>query len=78
MTERTELQRIEEALAAGRLSVADDSGYLHFLYARCPSDGQESPVYRTEKAGEAITRVIFRCSVCSKQFDAKPADMFFR
>jgi len=58
--------------------VVDASGFYHFLYAHCPSDGQESPVYRTEKAGEAITRVIFRCAACGKQFDAKPGEMFFR
>lgn len=78
MVQRNDAERISQALAGGRLSLPDSTGMQHFIYARCPQDGQDSPVYRTEKSGEAVRKVIFRCPVCGNQFDVPPEEMFLR
>ena len=76
MAQGSDLSKIKQALAAGRLTVPDPAtGYHRSLYARCPHDREESSVYRIEKTGEAITRVVFRCPECSRQFDAAPRGM---
>ncbi len=79
MVQGSELEQIKQALSAGRLSIPDlATGYHRSFYACCPADGYESPVYRVDKSGEAITRVVFRCPICSEQFDAVPEKMLFR
>ena len=74
-----EMEEIKGALAHGRLTALDvKTGYEKSLRARCPHDGHESLVYRTEKMGESISRVIFRCGQCGRQFDATPEQMTLR
>lgn len=70
--------RIKQALAVGRLSIPDATGMQHFIYAHCPGDGQDSPVYRTEKKGDAISKPIFRCPNCGQQFETSAEEMFLR
>ncbi len=79
MSTQTELQRIKDMLCRGQLSVRDPAtGLYHYLYARCPKSGHESPVHRVDKSGVAIIRVVFRCPVCGWDFDAGAEDMFLR
>ena len=74
-----ELDQIKQMLSTGHLTLPDPStGYHRSLYSRCPKDGHDSSIHRTERSGEAIIRVIFRCSICGKQFDAAPESMFLR
>ena len=79
MPHSSDLEQIKQVLLVGRLTVLDSAtGYQRSLYASCPTDDHDSPVYRTEKSGEAITRVVFRCPICSGQFDVTPEHMFLR
>lgn len=79
MPKGSELKQIKQALSVGRLSVVDPAiGYQRSFCARCPTDGQESSVYRTDRSGQAITRVVFRCPICGRQFDAAAKDIFLR
>lgn len=79
MPKRSDLKEIKLALSAGRLSVADPAtGYQRSFCARCPKDGNDSSVYRTDKSGQAVTRVVFRCPICGNQFEAAPKDIFLR
>lgn len=73
------MDRIQSALAAGRLSVPDEYGMQHTVSAHCPNDGHSAPVYRTESTGEgAVTRAVFRCPFCGHQFEVAPEEMFLR
>jgi len=79
MPKGSDLKQIKLALSAGRLSIVDPAtGYQRSFCARCPSDGQDSSVYRTDTSRQAITRVVFRCPICGRQFDAAPKDIFLR
>lgn len=69
---------ITQTLARGSLTVREENGYVRSLFASCQADGSYAPVYRVEKAGETIARVIFRCPECGTQFDAPPEEMTLR
>ena len=75
----SETEQIEKALTAGQLRVLDSgTGYHRSMYAHCPKDSRDASVWRTERSGQAISRVVFRCPTCGTEFDAKPAEMFLR
>ena len=79
MGTKSEINLIKQALSAGHLTVPDKTtGYHRSIYSCCPSEGHESPIYRIERSGNSISRVIFRCPICSGQFDAMPKNMFLR
>ena len=79
MAKGKELQQIKQALTSGKLTVVDPAtGYHQNLYTHCPRDGVDASVYRVDRSGEAITRVIFRCSICGKEFEAGSRAMFIR
>ncbi len=79
MGQKKELGQIKQMLSAGRLTIPDlTTGYHRSLYACCPEDGNDSPVHRIDRSGEAITQVVFRCPICSGQFSTAPENMFLR
>jgi len=79
VAKENELQRIQEMLSRGQLSISDPAtGFHHALYAHCPKHGHDSLVHRTERSGIAITRVVFRCPICSEDFDASMKSMLLR
>lgn len=78
MANTTVNARIRQSLERGSLTVREESGYVRSLLAQCEHDGAYAPVYRIEKAGETIARVIFRCPGCGNQFDASPEQMILR
>ena len=79
MAQSSDLEQIKQALVMGRLTVLDpDTGYQGAIYTCCTTDDQDSPIYRTEKSGQDIARVIFRCPTCDQQFDVTPDAMFLR
>ena len=79
MGTKSEVNQIKQALSAGHLTVQDKTtGYNLSIYACCPDGGHESPVHRIERSGASISRVIFRCPICSGQFDTTPENMFLR
>jgi hypothetical protein len=67
-------RRIEDALAAGRLSVPDEHGFLHGIYAICPRDGIRAYPHRTVRAqdvhGNAFAQVVVRCFSCGRSWAA--------
>ncbi|MBE0481359.1 MAG: hypothetical protein IBX68_10325 [Dehalococcoidia bacterium] len=69
---------IKRALESGRLFVADHDGYRRFIYSRCPNDGNDAPVYRQDRSGQAYTRLVFRCPICGTEFESPVKSMFLR
>jgi hypothetical protein len=71
---------IQQALAAGQLTVADPAtGYHRALYAPCPADGQGAAVWRVVKEhGGAITGLTMRCARCGGEFAAAPEALYLR
>jgi hypothetical protein len=74
LAERTERMLIEDALAAGRLTVADAQGFHHGMYAVCPADSVRAHphrmVWRRDARGHFIDHVIFRCHCCGRSWQA--------
>ncbi len=71
---------IQQALAAGQLSVPDPvTGYHRALYAACPADGQGAAVWRVVKEhGGAITQLTMRCARCGGEFVAASETLYLR
>jgi hypothetical protein len=79
VAKKSKSKQIKDMLSRGQLSIPDQvTGFHHSLYACCPKDGNDSLIYRTERSGVAITRVVFRCPICSVNFDASVDSMFLR
>ena len=77
MLSTNELEAVQDALRAGRLTVPDpETGYHHYLYADCPDDGEHAPVRRVVRgARDAIVEVRMRCTRCGKEFVAAPESL---
>ncbi len=71
-----ETESVRQALHQGRLTVPDESGYYRSMHANCPKDGTRASAYMTEKHGEAITSVTFRCPTCGTHFEAGPETIY--
>jgi hypothetical protein len=56
--------------------VDSQSGYKYSMVARCPKDSSYASVAQIEKEGQALTRVVFQCSSCFNQFEAKQDDIY--
>ena len=79
MEKTNDVEKIKQMLSAGHLTIPDPStGYQRAIYAHCPRDRHDSAIYRIERSGEAISRVVFICPICSKHFDTLPEEMFLR
>jgi hypothetical protein len=74
LQQSSERRMVMESLSAGRLSVADEHGFHHWLWAACPDDGQRAHVHRTiwkrDSRGRYIAAVIFRCGACTRTWQA--------
>jgi hypothetical protein len=74
-----ERQLIEEALAAGRLTVPDVQGFQHGMYTLCTRDGVRAHphrvVWRRDVRGQVLDQVIFRCYSCGRSWQASIEDI---
>ena len=75
-----EHEAVQQALAAGRLTVPDpETGFHHTLYAECPKDGERAMVRRVVRGPKgAITQLTMRCPRCGNEFTAAPESLHLR
>jgi hypothetical protein len=70
---------IEEALANRHLSVPDEHGFHHWIYAVCPDDsGRASPqriIATNDARGRHFDAIIFRCTGCGRVWQAGVEEM---
>lgn len=79
MAKKIALKRIQEMLSRGQLSIPDpETGFHHSVYASCPKCGDQSSANRVDRSGLAITRVVFRCTICCEDFVADVDSMFLK
>ncbi len=70
-------ERVKRMFAMGQPSLVDSlSGYKYSMVARCPRDSSYASVAQIEKEGQALTKVVFQCSACFNQFEAKQEDIY--
>ncbi len=74
LKQQSERQLIADALATGHLSVPDEHGFHHWLYAVCPDDGQRVQPQRTiatrDARGHHIDALVFHCGSCGRTWQA--------
>ena len=75
--------KISEILESGNLKYKDpDTGYTWTLCAVCPVDGCDCGITShdrdTEGTSSRITRVVFACPSCGRNFSAKAEEMYFK
>jgi hypothetical protein len=70
---------IEEAMANRHLSVPDEHGFHHWIYAVCPDDGGRASPQRTiatnDASGRHFEAIIFRCTGCGRVWQAGIEEM---
>jgi hypothetical protein len=61
---------VKKMFAEGEISMVDpETKYRYSLTAQCPVDGEYASVSRFEKSGHSLTRVSFKCEICSTEFE---------
>ncbi|HEY7295936.1 MAG TPA: hypothetical protein VH916_12900 [Dehalococcoidia bacterium] len=80
--QRSEAELITQALKTGQLSVADEHGFQHEVYAACPGDGSHvapaRTIWRRDAAGRHIDQVEFHCPSCGRTWQAQSEELHLR
>jgi len=72
-----DVQKVKRMFAMGQPFLVDSqSGYKYSMVACCPRDSSYASVAQIEKEGQALTKVVFQCSSCFNQFEAKQDDIY--
>lgn len=72
-------EKVKRMFLKGQPELVDlETGYKYSMLARCPKDGNFSPVARIERAGESLSQVTFRCASCSTEFEVSQDDIYVR
>jgi len=70
-----DVKKVKKMFAMGQPFLVDSqSGYRYSMVAHCPRDSSYASVAQIEKEGQALTKVVFQCSSCYNQFEAKQDD----
>ena len=70
-------QKVNRMFAQGQPSLVDpQSGYKYTMSARCPKDGTYSSTSQIEIEGQALSRVVFKCSSCFGLFEVNKDDIY--
>lgn len=80
MEKGQDLEKIKGLLLAGEVKFEDkETGRSYFISANCPDDNNLASLIRVEKVdseSNSITRAIFKCPICSRQFSVPAEEMF--
>ena len=61
---------VKKMFETGKLTIVDpETKYRYSLTAKCPGDGESADVARFDKAGNSLSRVVFRCTLCEAEFE---------
>jgi hypothetical protein len=61
---------VQKMFDSGETSMVDqETKYRYSLTARCPGDGEYASVARYDKSGHSLQRVVFKCEICSCEFE---------
>jgi len=67
---------VKKMFESGQISIVDpETRYRFSLTAKCPVDGEFADIARFEKAGHSLSRVVFHCSSCAKEFEVPKSEM---
>jgi hypothetical protein len=70
-------EKVERMFLQGHPDLVDpQTKYKYSMVARCPKDSNFSSVARIEKAGQSLSKVIFRCASCFTEFEVSQDDIY--
>ena len=70
-------EKVKRMFNQGETTLVDPStGYKYSMTACCPKDGSFALIAQTEKSGESLSRVFFKCPTCFSLFEAKQEDIY--
>ncbi|HLZ70438.1 MAG TPA: hypothetical protein VKV26_11110 [Dehalococcoidia bacterium] len=79
---KPEAELIAEALQTGQLSVPDEHGFHHELYAACPTDDSHvapaRTIWKRDASGRHIDQLEFHCPRCGHTWQAARAELHLR
>jgi hypothetical protein len=82
LSHKSEQELVAEALAAGHLSIADEHGFHHSMYAVCTGDGHQpgptQAIWRRGERGRYIDQLVFHCPVCNRTWQAEASQIHLR
>ena len=71
--------KVKRMFVQGQPDLVDvQTGYKYSMVARCPKDGDFASVARIERAGQSLSKVIFRCCSCFTEFEVSQDDIYIR
>jgi len=66
-----DIEKVKRMFVQGQTDLVDvQTGYKYSMVACCPKDGNFASVARIERAGQSLSKVIFRCTLCFTEFEA--------
>jgi len=67
---------VKKMFEAGQVSMVDPkTKYRYSLTAKCPCAREYGSVERFEKSSRGLERVVFKCSLCEKEFEVPKSKM---
>ncbi|APV43758.1 hypothetical protein Dform_00400 [Dehalogenimonas formicexedens] len=67
---------VKKMFETGKITLVDpDTKYRYSLTAKCPDDGEYADVARFDKAGNTLSRVVFKCVQCEEEFEVRQDQM---
>ena len=69
--------KVKKMFAQGQPDLVEvQTGYKYSMVAHCPKDGNFASVARIERAGQSLSKVIFRCTSCFTEFEVSQDDIY--
>ena len=70
------IARVKKMFDQGQPFLIDpQSGYKFSMTARCPIDGGYGSLEQVERSGQTLSKVVFKCVLCSMIFEAKQSEI---
>ena len=67
---------VKKMFELGQVSIVDPkTKYRYSLTAKCPCAREYASVERFEKSSHGLERVVFKCSLCEKEFEVPKSQM---
>jgi len=74
-----DIEKVKRMFIQGQSDLVDvQTKYKYSMAARRPKDSNFSSVARIERAGQSLSKVIFRCASCFNEFEVSQDDIYIR
>ncbi len=72
-----DIEKVTKMFTEGQINVVDtQTGYKYSMVARCPKDRNFASVVRIVREGKSLSKVTFRCALCSTEFEVSQNNIY--